>query len=116
MALTYEYMVNGNLQTRLSSETSGILTWKERLQIAIDAARGLDYLRNGCKPPIVHRDLKTSNILLNENSQAKIADFGLSKLLTIESVSHVGVTTDPKGTFGYLDLCKLQLNLANRPV
>ncbi|PQP94226.1 hypothetical protein Pyn_21843 [Prunus yedoensis var. nudiflora] len=74
---------------------------EERLEIAIDIARGLEYLHNGCKPPIVHRDLKTSNILLNEKLQAKIGDFGLSKVLSTESATHV--STVAKGTFGYLD-------------
>ncbi|ONI15688.1 hypothetical protein PRUPE_3G055700 [Prunus persica] len=81
MALVYEYVANGNLQHHLSA--------------------GLEYLHNGCKPPIVHRDLKTSNILLNEKLQAKIADFGLSKVLSTESATHV--STAAKGTFGYLD-------------
>ncbi|KAF2294535.1 hypothetical protein GH714_012341 [Hevea brasiliensis] len=79
-ALIYEYMVNGNLREHLS---------------------GLEYLHNGCKPPIIHRDLKTSNILLNEKLQAKIADFGLSRAFANESASHI--TTRPAGTFGYLD-------------
>ncbi|KAJ9130022.1 hypothetical protein P3X46_035048 [Hevea brasiliensis] len=100
-ALIYEYMVNGNLRDHLS-ETSGItLNWDERLHIAADAAQGLEYLHNGCKPPIIHRDLKTSNILLNGKLQAKIADFGLSRAFTNESCSHI--TTRPAGTFGYLD-------------
>ncbi|PQM35089.1 hypothetical protein Pyn_17288 [Prunus yedoensis var. nudiflora] len=81
MALVYEYVANGNLQQHLSA--------------------GLEYLHNGCKPPIVHRDLKTSNILLNEKLQAKIGDFGLSKVLSTESATHV--STVAKGTFGYLD-------------
>ncbi|CAB4302978.1 unnamed protein product [Prunus armeniaca] len=81
MALVYDYVANGNLEQHISS--------------------GLEYLHNGCKPPIVHRDLKTSNILLNEKLQAKIADFGLSKGLATESATHV--STAAKGTFGYLD-------------
>ncbi|XP_016648978.1 PREDICTED: probable LRR receptor-like serine/threonine-protein kinase At1g51820 [Prunus mume] len=102
MALVYNFVANGNLQQRLSADvTLHVLTWKERLQIAVDAARGLDYLHNGCKPSIVHRDLKTSNILLNENLHAMTADFGLSKVFATESATHV--STDPKGTFGYLD-------------
>ncbi|XP_058004062.1 putative leucine-rich repeat receptor-like protein kinase At2g19210 [Hevea brasiliensis] len=100
MALVYEYMVNGNLREHLSEESGSILTWKERLQIAVDAAHGLEYLHNGCKPPIIHRDLKTSNILLNEKLQGKIADFGLSRAFANESDSHV--STCPAGTLGYV--------------
>ncbi|GLU22324.1 hypothetical protein SLE2022_384110 [Rubroshorea leprosula] len=100
-ALVYEYMANGNLRQHLSNGNANILSWIERLQIAIDAAQGLEYLHNGCKPPIVHRDLKTSNILLNENMEAKIADFGLSRAFSTESASHI--STCPAGTLGYLD-------------
>ncbi|PKI47584.1 hypothetical protein CRG98_032025 [Punica granatum] len=78
-----------------------VLTWNERLRITIDAAQGLDYLHNGCKPPIIHRDLKTLNILLNESRQAKIADFGLSKAFAAENDS--SISTRPAGTPGYLD-------------
>ncbi|XP_054782627.1 probable LRR receptor-like serine/threonine-protein kinase At1g05700 [Prosopis cineraria] len=100
-ALIYEYMVNGNLHHHLSSNKGGGLKWKDRLQIALDAAYGLDYLHNGCKPAIVHRDLKASNILLDKNMKAKIADFGLSRAFANDIDSHV--STRPAGTFGYLD-------------
>ncbi|XP_028756220.1 putative leucine-rich repeat receptor-like serine/threonine-protein kinase At2g19230 [Neltuma alba] len=100
-ALIYEYMANGNLQQHLLGENPNVLKWNERLQIALDAAHGLDYLHNGCKPPIVHRDLKTSNILLNEKMQAKIYDFGLSRAFATDIDTHV--STRPAGTLGYLD-------------
>ncbi|XP_022777203.1 LOW QUALITY PROTEIN: probable LRR receptor-like serine/threonine-protein kinase At1g05700 [Durio zibethinus] len=101
MALIYEYMVNGNLRQQLSETNRNVLKLKERLQIAIDAAHGLEYLHNGCKRPIVHRDLKSANILLTESKQAKIADFGLSKLFITENASHI--STCPAGTLGYID-------------
>ncbi|XP_054782537.1 probable LRR receptor-like serine/threonine-protein kinase MEE39 isoform X2 [Prosopis cineraria] len=100
-ALIYEYMEKGNLRNLLSDNNPNVLKWNERLQIALDAACGLDYLHNGCKPPIIHRDLKSSNILLSENMQAKIADFGLSKAFANDTDSHI--STRPVGTFGYLD-------------
>ncbi|XP_050285803.1 putative leucine-rich repeat receptor-like serine/threonine-protein kinase At2g19230 isoform X2 [Quercus robur] len=100
-ALIYEYMANGNLQQGLSVTNTNVLNWNQRLQIAMDAAHGLEYLHNGCKPPIIHRDLKTSNILLNEKMQAKIADFGLSRAFATENDSHV--STGLAGTLGYLD-------------
>ena len=62
---------------------------------------GLEYLHNGCKPPIVHRDVKSANILLNEKLQAKIADFGLSRIFQTESGAHI--STVVCGTPGYLD-------------
>ncbi|XP_028795224.1 probable LRR receptor-like serine/threonine-protein kinase At4g29180 [Neltuma alba] len=100
-ALIYEYMANGNLHHHLSSNKARELKWKDRLQIALGAAYGLDYLHNGCKPAIVHRDLKASNILLDENMEPKIADFGLSRAFANDIDSHV--STHPAGTFGYLD-------------
>ncbi|XP_034696454.1 senescence-induced receptor-like serine/threonine-protein kinase [Vitis riparia] len=100
MALVYEYMSNGNLQQKLSGrEAADVLNWKQRLQIAVDAAHGLEYLHNGCKPPIVHRDMKSSNILLTETLEAKIADFGMSRDLESGAL----LSTDPVGTPGYLD-------------
>ncbi|KAL5576875.1 hypothetical protein UlMin_018574 [Ulmus minor] len=101
-ALVYEYMENGNLQSYLSDELSSkILKWEDRLRIAIDAAQGLEYLHYGCKPPIIHRDVKCTNILLNEKNQAKLSDFGLSKIFPTDSGTHV--STVVAGTFGYLD-------------
>ncbi|KAJ8756050.1 hypothetical protein K2173_024597 [Erythroxylum novogranatense] len=101
MALVYDYMKNGSLQQHLSGSRANIISWEKRLQIAIDAAHGLEYLHNGCKPPIIHRDFKSSNILLTGDLQAKISDFGLSRALTTLKDTHV--TTQPAGTFGYLD-------------
>ncbi|XP_031385737.1 probable LRR receptor-like serine/threonine-protein kinase At1g05700 [Punica granatum] len=101
MALIYEFMSNGNLRQHLSEYNTNVLSWSQRLQIAVEAAQGLEYLHNGCKPPIIHRDLKTSNILLNESMQANIADFGLSKAFATDYDSHI--STRPAGTPGYLD-------------
>ncbi|KAL3720910.1 hypothetical protein ACJRO7_005679 [Eucalyptus globulus] len=107
MALIYEYMANGNLRQHLSVKMQSIedhlkvLIWSKRLQIAVDAAQGLDYLHNGCKPPVIHRDLKTTNILLNEDFRAKIADFGFSRAFATENDSYV--STCPAGTPSYLD-------------
>ncbi|KAL3720913.1 hypothetical protein ACJRO7_005682 [Eucalyptus globulus] len=101
MALIYEFMSNGNVRQHLSAHNPNVLSWSQRLQIAVDAAQGLEYLHNGCKPPIIHRDLKTPNILLNENMQAKICDFGLSKAFVREQDSYI--STCPAGTPGYLD-------------
>ncbi|KAK3410889.1 hypothetical protein EUGRSUZ_J02923, partial [Eucalyptus grandis] len=101
MALIYEFMSNGNARQHLSAHNPNVLSWSQRLQIAVDAAQGLEYLHNGCKPPIIHRDLKTPNILLNENMQAKICDFGLSRAFVREQDSYI--STCPAGTPGYLD-------------
>ncbi|KAJ8753663.1 hypothetical protein K2173_026339 [Erythroxylum novogranatense] len=102
MALVYDYMENGNLRQRLSDSRADVISWEKRLQIAIDAAYGLEYLHNGCKPPIIHRDFKSSNILLTGDLRAKISDFGLSRAL-----KDTHVRTQLAGTFGYLDpLCQ----------
>ena len=64
---------------------------------------GLEYLHHGCKPPIIHRDVKTTNILLNENLQAKLADFGLSKIFPTDGDTQVSTLSHVAGTPGYLD-------------
>ncbi|KAI5336909.1 hypothetical protein L3X38_016178 [Prunus dulcis] len=101
VGLVYEYMANGNLLNHLSDSRSSILTWEDRLRIATDAAQGLEYLHCGCKPPIMHRDVKSTNILLNENFQAKISDFGLSRNFPTNDGTHASSLL--AGTPGYLD-------------
>ncbi|KAF3785101.1 Receptor-like protein kinase, partial [Nymphaea thermarum] len=103
MMLVYEYMAGGNLRELLSDKTdnkSMFLTWDKRLQMAISVATGLDYLHAGCKPPIIHRDVKTTNILLDGNMEAGLADFGLSRAIYAENVP---VSTLVVGTTGYID-------------
>uniref|UniRef100_A0A0E0JXH1 non-specific serine/threonine protein kinase n=1 Tax=Oryza punctata TaxID=4537 RepID=A0A0E0JXH1_ORYPU len=102
--LVYEYMENGSLHQWLHQrERIGApapLDWPKRLQIAIDSARGLCYMHHDCSPPIVHRDVKSANILLDPNFRAKMADFGLARILLragdSESFSAIA------GTFGYM--------------
>ncbi|XP_062090959.1 probable LRR receptor-like serine/threonine-protein kinase At4g29180 [Humulus lupulus] len=101
LALIYEYMPNGNLKECLSDKSLH-LSWETRLRIAVDSAQGLEYLHHGCKPAIVHRDVKTANILLGENLDAKIADFGLSKVFTSDN-NETQADTTVMGTAGYLD-------------
>ncbi|GMI93761.1 IMPAIRED OOMYCETE SUSCEPTIBILITY 1 [Hibiscus trionum] len=102
LGLIYEFMAKGNLSEHLSGNSSNILSWEQRLSIALEAAQGLEYLHNGCRPPIIHRDVKCTNILLTENLQAKLADFGLSKSFPTES-SNTPVSSVVAGTLGYLD-------------
>ncbi|ESQ29213.1 hypothetical protein EUTSA_v10023360mg [Eutrema salsugineum] len=100
LALVYEYMENRDLKEHLS-EGSSILDWPCRLRIAAEAALGLEYLHTGCKPPMIHRDVKSTNILLNEDFQAKLGDFGLSRSFPVGSETHV--STVVVGTPGFLD-------------
>lgn len=98
--LVYEFIQNGSLLEHLSGEREP-LTWRQRVRIAIGAAKGLSYLHEGCSPSIIHRDIKPSNILLDFDYEAKVSDFGLSKHGPTGDESHV--STLVKGTFGYLD-------------
>lgn len=102
--LVYDYMPNGNLEDHLFAVNQGgilkqPLTWPQRKNIILDVAKGLAYLHYGVKPAIYHRDIKATNILLDEDMRARVADFGLVKQ-SREGQSHL--TTRVAGTHGYL--------------
>ncbi|KAK9158162.1 hypothetical protein Scep_004736 [Stephania cephalantha] len=98
--LVYEFMHNGTLKEQVCAplKHEGTISWIKRLEIAEDAAKGIEYLHTGCVPSVVHRDLKSSNILLDKHMRAKVSDFGLSKVEGTNAVSGI-----VRGTVGYLD-------------
>ncbi|KAJ4827075.1 hypothetical protein Tsubulata_013888 [Turnera subulata] len=98
LLLVYEYMANSSLDKFLFGEKRGFLNWNQRFDIILGTARGLTYLHEDFHLCIIHRDIKSSNILLDDDFQPKIADFGLARLLP-ENQSHL--TTKFAGTLGY---------------
>ncbi|KAG2656498.1 probable receptor-like protein kinase At1g80640 isoform X2 [Panicum virgatum] len=97
--IIYELMENGSLDSQLHGPSHGsALTWHVRMKIALDTARGLEYLHEHCNPPIIHRDLKSSNILLDSDFNAKISDFGLAVTSGNQSKGNIKLS----GTMGYV--------------
>ncbi|KAJ8464193.1 hypothetical protein OPV22_026745 [Ensete ventricosum] len=99
--LVYPYMQNLSVAYRLRELKPGepVLDWPTRKQVAMDTAHGLEYLHEHCNPKIIHRDVKAANILLDENFEAVVGDFGLAKLVDVRKTS---VTTRVRGTMGHI--------------
>lgn len=98
--LIYEYISNGTLHDHLHGKCSNFLNWKTRLKIAFQTAEALSYLHSAAYTPIYHRDIKSTNILLDDEFNSKVSDFGISRLAS-PGLSHV--STCAQGTLGYLD-------------
>ncbi|KAL9259695.1 Wall-associated receptor kinase-like 2-like protein [Drosera capensis] len=106
--LVYEFIPNGTLAQHIQNPVEDFqISWKMRLQIAIETAGALSYLHSSSAAPIYHRDIKSSNILLDSKYRAKVSDFGTSRTITIEQTH---LTTSVYGTFGYLDPEYFQTN------
>ncbi|KAK4546250.1 hypothetical protein RGQ29_032891 [Quercus rubra] len=98
--LVYEYIENGNLSQHLhSSSGRDPLPWSTRVNIALDSARGLEYIHEYTVPVYIHRDIKPANILIDKNFRGKVADFGLTKLTEYGTAS---LNSSLAGTFGYM--------------
>nr|XP_034901101.1 lysM domain receptor-like kinase 3 isoform X2 [Populus alba] len=97
--VVYEYIENGNLSQHLRGSGKDPLTWSTRVQIALDSARGLEYIHEHTVPVYIHRDIKSANILIDKDFRGKVADFGLTKLTKVGSAS---LLTRLVGTFGYM--------------
>lgn len=98
--LFYDYMENGSLWDLLHGHSKVKLDWETRLRIAVGAAHGLAYLHHDCNPKIIHRDVKSSNILLDENFEPHLSDFGIAKCLP---AAKTHASTYVLGTIGYID-------------
>ncbi|KAK8542696.1 hypothetical protein V6N12_015281 [Hibiscus sabdariffa] len=96
--LVYVYMSEGSLASHLYSEEHESLSWNLRVYIALDVARGLEYLHDGAVPSVIHRDIKSFNILLDHSMRARVTDFGLSREEMVDKHA-----ANVRGTFGYLD-------------
>ncbi|KAI5063253.1 hypothetical protein GOP47_0021800 [Adiantum capillus-veneris] len=119
LVLVYEYMANGSLFDALKGKGPDLTAWRYRLHIAVDAAEGLDYLHRGCNPSIIHRDVKSSNILLDEEFVGRISDFGISKAKQHNTTTMTGdsqMFTVVQGSVGYLDPEYAKTNIANHSI